>query len=57
MSQSGEASTASAEPSLIDMVSSSPRCISITVWVTAPASKTRAAPWVRLIRPEVTAAS
>src|SRR5262249_30825773 len=35
----------------------SPRCISTTVWVTGPPSNTRAAPCVRLVSPEVTAAS
>src|SRR5258708_4110735 len=57
MSQSEEASTASTEPSLIAMTNRKPRTISTTVWVTAPPSKIRAAPWVRLDRPEATAAS
>src|SRR5215469_1059499 len=39
------------------MMTSTPRCISTTVWTTAPPSNTREAPWVRLVRPEVTAAS
>src|SRR6185437_340635 len=57
MSQSEEASTASTEPSLIAITNKKPRTISTTVWVTAPPSKIRAAPWVRLDRPEATAAS
>src|SRR6266567_3324111 len=57
MSQSEEASTASTEPSLIAMTNRKPRTISTTVWVTAPPSKIRAAPWVRLDSPEATAAS
>src|SRR6516162_6073519 len=39
------------------MMTSTPRCISTTVCTTAPPSKTREAPWVRLVRPDVTAAS
>src|SRR6516225_134643 len=39
------------------MMTSTPRCISTTVCTTAPPSKTREAPWVRLVSPEVTAAS
>src|SRR6266704_5767671 len=57
MSQSAAASTARLAPSLIAITISRPRCISTTVWVTAPPSKTLAAPWVRLVRPDVTAAS
>src|SRR6266568_2866769 len=57
MSQSAAASTARLDPSLIAITISRPRCISTTVWVTAPPSKTLAAPWVRLVRPDVTAAS
>src|SRR5579872_4552290 len=45
------------EPLLIAMMTSTPRCISTTVCTTAPPSNTRDAPWVRLVRPEVTAAS
>src|SRR5579883_1811652 len=57
MSQSEDASTARTEPSLIAITNRKPRTISTTVWVTAPPSKIRAAPWVRLDRPEATAAS
>src|SRR5215469_13611993 len=57
MSQSAAASTARLEPSLIAITIRSPRCISTTVWDTAPPSNTREAPCVRLVRPEVTAAS
>src|ERR1700746_1519202 len=57
MSQSDDASTARLDPSLIAITRSSPRCISTTVWVTGPPSNTRAAPCVRLVSPEVTAAS
>ena len=57
MSQSPDASTARLEPSLTAMTSSTPRRISTIVCVTGPPSNTRAAPWVRLVRPEVTAAS
>src|SRR5260370_33803493 len=57
MSQSDDASTARLDTSLIAITSSSPRCISPTVWVTGPPSNTRAAPCVRLVSPEVTAAS
>src|SRR5689334_8624439 len=57
MSQLGEASTARQEPSLIDMSSTMPRSISTTVCTTLPASKQRAAPWVRLTNPDATAAS
>src|SRR5579859_5658151 len=39
------------------MITSTPRCISTTVCTTAPPSKTRDAPWVRLVSPDVTAAS
>src|ERR1700759_2458214 len=39
------------------MITSTPRCISTTVCTTAPPSNTREAPWVRLVSPEVTAAS
>src|SRR6202020_1143751 len=57
MSQSADASTARLDPSLIAITSNRPRAISTTVWVTGPPSKTREAPWVKLVRPEVTAAS
>src|SRR4051794_36132249 len=57
MSQLGEASTDRHDPSLIDMSSRKPRSISTTVCTTVPASKQRAAPPVRLISPEDTAAS
>ena len=57
MSQSADASTARLEPSLIAITSSSPPSISTIVWVTGPPSNTRAAPCVRLVSPEVTAAS
>jgi hypothetical protein len=42
---------------LIVMTTNSPASISTAHWTTRPAWKTRAAPWVRLDRPEVTAAS
>src|SRR5215467_10433403 len=57
MSQSVEASTARTEPLLMAITSNSPASISTTVCTTDPASNTRAAPWVRLVRPEATAAS
>src|SRR6202035_621492 len=57
MSQSSDASTARLDPSLTAITSSTPRRISTIVWVTGPPSKTRAAPCVRLVKPEVTAAS
>src|SRR5215472_7359273 len=57
MSQSAAARTARLDPSLIAITSSRPRSISTTVWLTWPPSNTRDAPWVRLVRPEVTAAS
>src|SRR5450432_598150 len=56
MSQSAAARTARLDPSLIAITISRPRRISTTVWVTAPPSNTRAAPCVRLVRPDVTAA-
>src|SRR5579875_3038782 len=56
-SQVDAASTARLEPLLIAMITSTPRCISTTVCTTAPPSNTREAPWVRLVSPEVTAAS
>src|SRR5918999_3393588 len=57
MSQDGEASTARQEPSLTDITKRKPFSISTIVWLTAPASKQRAAPWVRLASPDETAAS
>ena len=57
MSQSGAASTARQEPSLIDMISISPCCISTIVWLTTPPSNTLAAPCVRLTSPDAIAAS
>src|SRR4029453_4789780 len=57
ISQDGEASTARQEPSLTDITNRKPFSISTIVWFTAPASKQRPAPWVRLARPEDTAAS
>src|SRR5689334_20740748 len=57
MSQLGEARTDRHEPSLMDMSSTMPRSISTTVCTTPPASKQRAAPWVRLTSPDATAAS
>src|ERR1700722_12626800 len=45
------------EPLLIAMITSTPLCISTTVCTTAPPSNTRDAPCVRLVSPEVTAAS
>src|SRR6266545_2513719 len=56
MSQDGAASTARQEPSLTDITSRKPCSISTTVCVTLPPPKIRAAPWVRLARPEATAA-
>src|SRR6266508_5420696 len=56
-SQGDAASTVRHEPSLIDMTISKPRSISTTVCLTRPWSSTRAAPWVRLARPEAIAAS
>src|ERR671931_62710 len=57
MSHDGEASTARQEPSLTDITNRNPFSISTMVWLTTPASKQRAAPWVRLASPEATAAS
>src|SRR5919204_280750 len=57
MSQDGDASTARHEPSLTDITNRKPFSISTIVWLTIPASKQRAAPWVRLASPEATAAS
>src|SRR5690606_23383149 len=57
MSASGCASTASDEPSEMDMMKRNPRSISTTVWFTLPPSKSREAPAVRDVRPEATAAS
>src|SRR5699024_9734273 len=45
------------EPSLMAIRTITPSSISTTGSFTAPASKHRAAPWVRLTRPEATAAS
>lgn len=56
-SQLDAASTARLAEELIDMTTSTPACISTTVWMTMPPSNTRAEPWVRLLSPEVTAAS
>ena len=55
MSEVGEASTASQDPSEIAMSSRKPPCISTTVCTTCPAEKHRAAPLVRLPRPDATA--
>src|ERR671934_1652143 len=57
MSQDGDASTARHDPSLTDITNRKPFSISTIVWLTVPASNTRAAPWVRLASPEATAAS
>src|SRR5919108_267578 len=57
MSHDGDASTARHEPSLTDITNRKPFSISTIVWLTIPASKQRAAPWVRLASPEATAAS
>src|SRR3954451_21274151 len=57
MSEVGEASTASHDPSEIAMSSRNPPCISTTVCTTWPAEKHRAAPLVRLPRPDATADS
>src|SRR4029453_13419284 len=56
ISQDGEASTARQEPSLTDITNRKPFSISTIVWFTAPASKQRAAPWVRLATPAAPAA-
>src|SRR5699024_12859108 len=55
-SLSAAARTARQEPSLMLMMSISPRSISTTVLATAPPSHTRDAPWVSLDRPEAIAA-
>src|SRR6266571_8437503 len=57
MSQLSDASTARHDPSLTDITNRKPFSISTTVWFTAPPPKQRAAPCVRLDRPEATAAS
>src|SRR6185437_2208684 len=57
MSLSVAARVAMTEPSLIAITYRKPRAISTTVWVTAPPSKIRAEPWVRLASPLATAAS
>jgi len=57
MSQSAPASTASVEPPVTDITISRPWRISTTVWLTGPPSKILAAPCVRLVSPDVTAAS
>src|ERR671939_1742181 len=57
MSDVGEASTASHEPSEIAISSKKPPCISTTVCTTWPAEKHSAAPFVRLPKPEATAES
>src|SRR6266496_1313973 len=57
MSHDGEASAPRHDPSLTDITNRKPRSISTMVWLTTPASKTRAAPCVRLARPDATAES
>src|SRR6476469_236817 len=57
MSHSGEASTAREDPSLMAISSMMPPSISTIVSLTPPASKQRAAPCVRLMRPDATADS
>src|SRR6266545_5141703 len=57
MSHDGEASTARHDPSLTDITNRKPRSISTMVWLTVPASNTRAAPCVRLASPDATAES
>src|SRR3954447_24320302 len=57
MSQSGWASTASEEPSEMDIRNRNPRSISTTVWFTLPPSKMREAPAVSEVSPDATAAS
>ncbi len=57
MSHSGPARTARHDPSLIAMTNSSPPSISTRACKGKPASKIRAAPCIRLTRPEVMAAS
>ena len=57
MSQSEAARTARLDPSLIAMTNISPRSISTRAWTGWPASKICAAPTIRLVSPEVRAAS
>jgi hypothetical protein len=57
VSQSEAARTARLDPSLIAMTNISPRSISTRAWAGWPASKIRAAPTIRLVSPEVMAAS
>ena len=57
MSHSGEARTHRLDPSLTDLISIRPPIISTSACVGWPASKMRAAPCMRLARPEVMAAS
>src|SRR6266542_4995959 len=56
-SQEGAARTPRHEPSPMVMTNRKPRSISITVWLTSPASSRREAPEVRLATPEATAES
>jgi hypothetical protein len=57
VSHSGAARTARLDPSLIAMTNIRPPSISTRAWVGRPASKSRAAPCIKLVRPEVMAAS
>jgi hypothetical protein len=57
VSQSAPARTVRLDPSLIAMTNISPRSISTRAWAGWPASKIRAAPAIRLVSPEVMAAS
>ncbi len=57
MSHSGAARTARLDPSLMAMTNISPPSISTRAWVGWPASNSRAAPCIRLVSPEVMAAS
>jgi hypothetical protein len=57
VSHSGAARTARLDPSLIAITNISPPSISTRACVGWPASKIRAAPAIRLVSPEVMAAS
>ena len=57
MSQSGTARTQRLDPSLMALMTISPPSISTSAWTGWPASKIRAAPCIRLVRPEMMAAS
>ena len=57
VSHSGAASTARLDPSLMAMTNISPPSISTRAWEGGPASNSRAAPCIKLVSPEVMAAS